>query len=408
MRTASSALQAALLAGTPLVTAELYTFTLATGQVYRWAAADRNIVDGGNTYFSAFDPTAHAPAITRGSWNLTATLQVDTLDLDIAAVPAMQVLGQPILAALTLGYFDSARVLVKRWYGLTWADTTLGSIIIFGPGRVGTVTVLRATAKIPVNSELIVLNTPVPRSLVETACPYTLGDAGCGVNLATFTFPGTILTGSTRFQLLTNLSPAADPGPPASAPTLSANTVAHARLKAVTYYAVVTYITASGETFPSPEASLFVPDDQTLTVHHPPSVSGAVAWNAYVGTSPGSDMLQGITPSTPVTPMNFTTDWVEADDGIVQGVLPPLGASGYYAQGTIFFDPGSSLPGVSAHVSGSSGGTLTLTVAVAPINGDTFTIIPGDDKTTTTCDKKFNNLIRYGGAPYIPMPEALA
>ncbi len=40
---------------------------------------------------------------------------------------------------------------------------------------------------------------------------------------------------------------------------------------------------------------------------------------------------------------------------------------------------------------------------VAP--GDTFTILPGCDHTTTTCQNYLNNLARYGGFPYIPPPE---
>jgi hypothetical protein len=37
--------------------------------------------------------------------------------------------------------------------------------------------------------------------------------------------------------------------------------------------------------------------------------------------------------------------------------------------------------------------------------GDTFTLLPGCDHTTGTCNGTFNNLARYGGFPYIPPPE---
>ena len=37
--------------------------------------------------------------------------------------------------------------------------------------------------------------------------------------------------------------------------------------------------------------------------------------------------------------------------------------------------------------------------------GDTFTVLPGCDHTTTTCNGTFNNLARFGGFPYIPPPE---
>jgi uncharacterized phage protein (TIGR02218 family) len=37
--------------------------------------------------------------------------------------------------------------------------------------------------------------------------------------------------------------------------------------------------------------------------------------------------------------------------------------------------------------------------------GDTFTVLPGCDHTLNTCQNVFNNLIHYGGMPYIPPPE---
>jgi uncharacterized phage protein (TIGR02218 family) len=37
--------------------------------------------------------------------------------------------------------------------------------------------------------------------------------------------------------------------------------------------------------------------------------------------------------------------------------------------------------------------------------GDTFTVLPGCDHTSSTCNNTFNNLLRFGGFPYIPPPE---
>jgi len=42
-----------------------------------------------------------------------------------------------------------------------------------------------------------------------------------------------------------------------------------------------------------------------------------------------------------------------------------------------------------------------FTIAV----GDTFTLLPGCDHTTATCNATFQNLLRFGGFPYIPPPE---
>jgi len=39
------------------------------------------------------------------------------------------------------------------------------------------------------------------------------------------------------------------------------------------------------------------------------------------------------------------------------------------------------------------------------VHGDTFTVLPGCDHTTSACQNLFDNLARYGGFPYIQPPE---
>lgn len=55
---------------------------------------------------------------------------------------------------------------------------------------------------------------------------------------------------------------------------------------------------------------------------------------------------------------------------------------------------------------GSSGQIYTYTpFFFTPAIGDTFQLLPGCDHTVNTCKNVFNNLIHYGGMPYIPAPE---
>jgi uncharacterized phage protein (TIGR02218 family) len=42
---------------------------------------------------------------------------------------------------------------------------------------------------------------------------------------------------------------------------------------------------------------------------------------------------------------------------------------------------------------------------VVPQPGDTYTLLPGCDKTLATCESKFNNRLRFGGTPFVPKPE---
>ena len=57
----------------------------------------------------------------------------------------------------------------------------------------------------------------------------------------------------------------------------------------------------------------------------------------------------------------------------------------------------------------ASGGSFSL---VEPMpynisNGDTFTVLPGCDKSLATCKTKFNNVVNFRGEPYVPGEDYL-
>lgn len=80
--------------------------------------------------------------------------------------------------------------------------------------------------------------------------------------------------------------------------------------------------------------------------------------------------------------------------------------TGYFDIGTITFTSGANAGMtrvVRSYVTGQI--TLNIPLPVAPLVGDTFTVYPGCDKTQATCTNKFSNLVNFGGAPYVPVPE---
>lgn len=83
-------------------------------------------------------------------------------------------------------------------------------------------------------------------------------------------------------------------------------------------------------------------------------------------------------------------------------------ADDYFALGFLEFTAGAN-QGVIAPVkayTGSSGAIeLWAPLPYAPTVGDAFTIYPGCDKTKSTCNSKFSNLIHFAGYPFIPAPE---
>jgi len=77
-----------------------------------------------------------------------------------------------------------------------------------------------------------------------------------------------------------------------------------------------------------------------------------------------------------------------------------------YVQGTITGLTGAN-SGLSRTISDHLAGVVYFKKAfLFPVAiGDTFTLLPGCDHTTATCNATFQNLARFGGFPYIPPPE---
>jgi len=83
------------------------------------------------------------------------------------------------------------------------------------------------------------------------------------------------------------------------------------------------------------------------------------------------------------------------------------GNAGRWSQGRIVFTSGAN-NGLSATVkSNDASGNFTLIAPLPtpPSAGDTFTAYAGCDQTSATCVARFNNLIKFRGFEFIPVPE---
>lgn len=83
------------------------------------------------------------------------------------------------------------------------------------------------------------------------------------------------------------------------------------------------------------------------------------------------------------------------------------GNAGRWSQGRVLFTSGAN-SGLTAAVKSNDGSgnfALIQPLPVSPAPGDTFTAFPGCDLTMGTCDTKFNNLGRFRGEPFVPVPE---
>jgi hypothetical protein len=103
---------------------------------------------------------------------------------------------------------------------------------------------------------------------------------------------------------------------PPVAPTLTY--AAGGALAARTYYARLTYVTASGETAAGLETRLVIPASNLVAIAAPGPDYYALAtsYNVYVGTSSGGETLQA-------SGLGLTTAWTEPSTGLVAGAAMP-------------------------------------------------------------------------------------
>jgi hypothetical protein len=435
-------LNAAALAsvGNACAVIDLFTITLVGGTILRLASWDQDIVWGGHTFSSAW------PYVNRSKLRMAVGLEPSEMDLSIFAPPQAEIGTYTVLAAIAQGQFDGAAVQVDRLY-LNSAFAPIGAIYKWFLGQVADISELdRAHAVLTCKDKLELLNTNVPRNLYGPGCRHTLGDAGCGVNLATYTVASTVATtpASNASVIQTNLSVSSYPGPlptPVSGPTLNSvhpTATGHNLYAPVTYYARVTYTGPNGESLPGPTSAIYITSgayyiQATFNIPTPMLSLGVSGWNLYVaavaGLLPNPPYISDYawSPESPSgneqlqnsAPFSSGARWTEPGSGLVQGQpVPSVATSGYFALGTIKFNDaahgGGVNAGISRFISGYDGSISVLPpLPGVPAAGDAFTVCPGCPKTWNACAGKFTavnpapvgNTTFYGGTDFIPRPE---
>lgn len=193
---------AAHLAGNnAFVMADLYTFVLAGGFTARHTSAEGGLTVGARTF------DGNSIIITRGRTRTVIGVEVDTLDLNIVALPTHLLNGTPWLRALKAGALDGATVILERLFTPYFGSPQKGTYINFA-GRVADMEVGRFSAKVRVNSDLEVLNVQMPRNLYQPGCLNTLYDGGCTLAKASYGVAGTVGSASAT-QITCSLGQAA-------------------------------------------------------------------------------------------------------------------------------------------------------------------------------------------------------
>lgn len=166
---------------TQLVMADLYTITLAGGQVLRYTSNDVALTVAGNVF-------QVGPVLTRGRISLSLGINVDTLDVRVSADPSVQINGVPMMQFLAARGLDNARLMLERLFADA-AGTPTGTLVSF-TGRVASINGGRHEKTIEVKSDTELLNVMIPRDVYQPGCKNTLFDDRCGLSRAAYTVSG--------------------------------------------------------------------------------------------------------------------------------------------------------------------------------------------------------------------------
>jgi uncharacterized phage protein (TIGR02218 family) len=170
------ALSAMLRTNTNIASIDLYTVTLLGGAVLRWTSGDRPVTINGATWVLG-------PGLKRGATTSTIGVDVDTVDMKIAAGSAVTVNGVALMAFISRGGMDNARVAMSRAFYAPLAAAPTGMLPWFS-GRVSEVSVTRMGADLRLSSDMELLNVSLPREVWQPSCLNTLYDSACGISRA--------------------------------------------------------------------------------------------------------------------------------------------------------------------------------------------------------------------------------
>ena len=171
-------------ANTQLAMYDLFTITTPAGLTLRYTSAETSLTVNGVTYTAG-------PIIRRSRTRLTVGIEVDTLDLNIAADASVTVNGVPIIQFIAGNGLNGARVLLERAFSPGPGQAITGTLPLFS-GRVSdTPAITRAEARVTVKSDSEILNVKLPRNIYQAPCLNTLFDSACGLVRASWTASGT-------------------------------------------------------------------------------------------------------------------------------------------------------------------------------------------------------------------------
>lgn len=363
---ASQALIQFLLQNTKFGRADLISITLLNGQTLNVVfGTNRDIVYGGTRYYCS-----QYGAWERGAFQNDASFKPNSKSMPLTALIKETVMypgtTTPLLQVVNMGMLNGASVFIKTlyWPLVGMSGTYAGVAVAYNQanppaggfplgtmnltqGQIGNVKPAgRSKISCDVYDLVYLLNRQVPPHNIQSSCRHILFDAGCTLLASLFT--------STNVPLAANSS------------NLFLNLNIPARANGTAYV----------------RGNLIL-------------VAGVIYMCTTAGTSAGSAPTFNATRGT-VTADGSTLKWTSMNQA--------------YPLGYVSFNGGQN-SGLKATVKTQSYASGVLTVQLLkplpfPVaTGDTLVLVPGCDKTMGTCLNAFNNLIHFGGQPFVPNAE---
>jgi uncharacterized phage protein (TIGR02218 family) len=178
-----------------LLMADAFLFTLQGGSTLAYTNIDVTFTYAGVTYL------ANSILVDGLKYKAAVGLEADQQQITVAARSTDTISGgAPFLQALRDGSFDGCEIVRYRvFFSDRLGGTAIGATMLF-KGRLGNIDEIgRTSAKLTVNSDLVLLDIDMPRNMYQPTCLHTLYDSGCTLSKTSpsFSSSGAVGAGST-------------------------------------------------------------------------------------------------------------------------------------------------------------------------------------------------------------------
>lgn len=178
---------------------DLYEIALKSGLVFRYANYDRDIkLPDGRLY------SHKGPLFKRNRIKLSAGITVDQLSVTVTIDKNDKIGTTPMMQIAHVGGFDEATLTLLRCFREKTGEV-VGVVEMFG-GYIDVEGGGGLTMEWVVKSGVQKLNVDYPLRKYYPTCPYSLYDAGCGLNINDYTTTGTVTGVNSHQDFNTNLN----------------------------------------------------------------------------------------------------------------------------------------------------------------------------------------------------------